>query len=212
MNNYTCIKYSISTQVYKVLNTHAHEISGFTILSRLIHQRTPNIGGMNGDVQYDVSNLEFNNWEQLEYFHSKTLRQDIIFFGETLSPTRLLVQYMKAFSNFKKLKAFIVPKMIDIITFPDNNGKSAVYTGVIFMNSIFFWKWLDTQLNWQPQFSAIIILVLHLTPTIIQQLSSQLFQISVWDRRVFENYEEVLDTSMMPVSSMALNSSHQVLE
>ena len=36
---------------------------------------------------------------------------------------------MKEFSKSEKLKAFIVPKMIDHITFIDNNGKSVVYTG-----------------------------------------------------------------------------------
>ena len=49
--------------------------------------------------------------------------------GEIVSPTRLLFQYMKAFSKSDKLRAFIVPKMTDIITLLDNNGKYAVYTG-----------------------------------------------------------------------------------
>ena len=35
---------------------------------------------------------------------------------------------MKAFSNSDKLKSFIAPKMIDLVTFLYNNGKSAVYT------------------------------------------------------------------------------------
>ena len=35
-----------------------------------------------------------------------------------------------------KLKAFIAPKSKYLITFLDNNGKSAVYTGLIFMDSI----------------------------------------------------------------------------
>ena len=37
---------------------------------------------------------------------------------------------MKEFSKSEKLKAFIVPKMIDHITFIDKNGKYDVYTGV----------------------------------------------------------------------------------
>ena len=49
--------------------------------------------------------------------------------GEIVSPTRLLFQYIKAFSKSDKLRAFIVPKMTDIITLLDNNGKYAVYTG-----------------------------------------------------------------------------------
>ena len=36
---------------------------------------------------------------------------------------------MKALSNSDKLRAFISPKMIDLITFLDNNIKSDVYTG-----------------------------------------------------------------------------------
>ena len=49
--------------------------------------------------------------------------------GEIVSPTRLLFQYMKALTKSEKLRAFIAPNMTDIITFLDNNGKSAVYTG-----------------------------------------------------------------------------------
>ena len=45
------------------------------------------------------------------------------------SPTRLLFQYMKALTNIEKLRDFIAPKMTDLITFLDNNGKYAVYTG-----------------------------------------------------------------------------------
>ena len=36
---------------------------------------------------------------------------------------------MKALTKSEKLKAFIAPKMTDLITFPDKNGKSAVYEG-----------------------------------------------------------------------------------
>ena len=37
-------------------------------------QRTPHIGGVNGDVQSDIATLAFKNGEQLEYFHSKIIR------------------------------------------------------------------------------------------------------------------------------------------
>ena len=86
---------------------------------------------MNGDLQSDLSTLDFKNGEQLEYFHSKILRlqQEIMLSGEIVSPTRLLFQYMKALTKSEKLRAFIAPKMTDLITFLDNNGKSAVYTG-----------------------------------------------------------------------------------
>ena len=85
---------------------------------------------MNGDVQYDLSTLAFKNREQLEKFYSRVLRlqQEIILSGETVFPTRLLFQYMKALSKSEKIKAFIAPKMTDIITYLDNNGKCAVYT------------------------------------------------------------------------------------
>ena len=36
---------------------------------------------------------------------------------------------MKALSKSDKLKYFIAPKMKDLITFLDNNGKSSVYIG-----------------------------------------------------------------------------------
>ena len=50
-------------------------------------------------------------------------------FGESVSPSILLLQYMKALTKSEKLKAFIAPKMTDLITFLDKNGKSAVYDG-----------------------------------------------------------------------------------
>ena len=49
--------------------------------------------------------------------------------GEIVSPTRLLFQYMKALTKSEKIKAFIAPKMTDLITFLDKNGKSDVYEG-----------------------------------------------------------------------------------
>ena len=49
---------------------------------------------------------------------------------EKFSPTILLFQYTKALSNNDKLRAFISPKITDLITFLDNNRKYAVYTGV----------------------------------------------------------------------------------
>ena len=112
-------------QAYKVVKTHAHEISRWTILSRLLHARPPHLEGMNCDIQYDLSTLEFNNLEQLEDFHSRILRlqQKIILSGENVSPTRHLFQCMKAFLKSDKTKALIAPNTTDPITFPDNNGK-----------------------------------------------------------------------------------------
>ena len=44
-------------QAYKVTTTRAHEISVWTVLSRLLHSRDPHLGGTNGDVQYDLGTL-----------------------------------------------------------------------------------------------------------------------------------------------------------
>ena len=118
-------------QSYKVVSTYAHDISGWTILSRLIHSRSPHPGGMNGDVQSDISTLDFKNGEQLEYFHRRILRlqQEIMLYGEIVSPTRILLQYTKALSNSDKIRDCIAPKMKDLITLLDNNIKYAIYTG-----------------------------------------------------------------------------------
>ena len=80
---------------------------------------------MNGDVQSDLATLEFKNREQLEDFHSIIIRlqKEIISSGETLSPTRLIFQYMNTLSKSDKLKAIVVPKMTDLITFLDKNEK-----------------------------------------------------------------------------------------
>ena len=86
---------------------------------------------MNGDVQSDLSTLAFKNGEKLEDFHSRILRlhQEIMLSGEIVSPNRLLLQCMKALVKCEKIRYYIAPKMADLITFPDDNGKSAVYTG-----------------------------------------------------------------------------------
>ena len=121
----------MAPQAYKVVSTHAHEISVWTILSRLLHPSAPYIGVMNGDVQYNLATLIFKNWEQLEYYQSSILRlqQENILYGEIFSTTRLLFCYMKALSKIVKLIVFIATKMTDIVTFLDNNRKSTVYTG-----------------------------------------------------------------------------------
>ena len=129
MTNDIFVKSSMAPQAYKVVSTHAHEISGWTILSRLLHSHAPHLVGINGDVQYDIATLAFRNGEKLEDFHSRILRlqQEIMLSGENVYPTRLLFQYMKVLTKNEKLKAFIAPKMIDLIAFLDKNGKSAVY-------------------------------------------------------------------------------------
>ena len=86
---------------------------------------------MNSDVQSDLSTLYSKNGEQLEDFHGRVLiiQQEIILSGEIVSPTRLLFQYMKTFSNSDKLISFIAPNMTDLITFLDNKVKYSAYTG-----------------------------------------------------------------------------------
>ena len=83
MTNDTCVKSSMEHQAYKVVSTHAHEISGWKILSRPLHSSAPNLGGMNIDVKSGLANMEFNNGEQLEYFHSIIFRleQEIVLSG-----------------------------------------------------------------------------------------------------------------------------------
>ena len=79
----------MSPQSYNVANAHAHEISVWKILSRLLHSRDLHLGGINGDFQSDLSTLKLNNVEKLEDFNSIVIRlqQEIIISGETVSPT-----------------------------------------------------------------------------------------------------------------------------
>ena len=74
LKNETCVKYSMSPQAYKFVNTHAHEKSSWKNLSRSIHVRNPHLGGINGDIHSDLSTLSFKNGEQIESFQSIMLR------------------------------------------------------------------------------------------------------------------------------------------
>ena len=53
---------------------------------------------------------------------------------------------------------------------------------------------------------------LNIPPTLTHQLSSQLFKISVFNRRLFANAVEESDTNLMPESYVVLTSSHKVLQ
>ena len=55
----------------------------------------------------------------------------------------------------------------------------------IFMDSIVIYKWMEIQQNWPLQVRALIILVLNLPSTTIQQFYIQLLQLYAWDRRVY---------------------------
>ena len=72
LDNETRVKSSMTTQDYKLVNAHDCEISGWTILSRLLHAHTPNLGGISVDVQNDLFTPAFKNGEQLKYFRSRT--------------------------------------------------------------------------------------------------------------------------------------------
>ena len=88
----------MAPQAYKVINNNYQEISGWTILYIIIHVHIPHLGGTNDYVQHDLSTLAFKNREQLEdiYIIIIILQQEIILSGETISHTRLLLQYTKA--------------------------------------------------------------------------------------------------------------------
>ena len=96
----------MAPQSYKVVRTHAHEISGWTILSIIIHSCDHHVGGMNGDVHSDLATLDLNNGEQIEDCHISIIRlqQEIILSGETVSSMGLLLQYTKELSKRDKHK------------------------------------------------------------------------------------------------------------
>ena len=88
----------MAPQAYKIVNTHAHEISLWTIISRLMHARGPHLGGMKGGFQSYIATLVFKNGEHLEYFRSRILRlqQEIVLSVEIVSPTRPIFQYKES--------------------------------------------------------------------------------------------------------------------
>ena len=57
----------MAPQSYKVVNIHAHVISEWTTLFRLLHARAFHLGGMHGDVQSDIATPELKNGEKLEF-------------------------------------------------------------------------------------------------------------------------------------------------
>ena len=50
MTNDTCVKYSMAPHAYKVVSTDASKISGWTIISRLLHSLATNLGGLHYDI------------------------------------------------------------------------------------------------------------------------------------------------------------------
>ena len=89
----------------------------------------------------------------------------MILFGENVSPTRLIFNYKKSFPNRDKLKVLIAPNMTDIIMFLDNNGKLYVHTGRV-IHRLYCYIFLHLTLH----IITLIILFLHIPPTMIQKL------------------------------------------
>ena len=164
MTNDACVKYSMEPQTYKFVNTHAHEVSGWKILSRLIHLCTPHLGWMSGDFQSDLVTLAFKNIEQLEDFCRRIiiLQQEIIIYGETVSPTRILFQYMNSFSNSEKLKALTVPNITYLIVFLDTLNLSLNLFQIqkpLWSNQLMMMK-LTISWNYSTQNMMMIFLIL----------------------------------------------------
>ena len=61
----------MASQAYKAVNIHDNEISGWTILSRLLHAHALLLVGMDGDVQSYIDTMVFKNGEQREDFISE---------------------------------------------------------------------------------------------------------------------------------------------
>ena len=212
MTNDTCLKLSISPQAYKVVSTDAHEISGWTIISRLLHSRATHLGGMNGDVKYYLSRLEFKNGENLKIFMA--LFSDLNKKLCSLEKFSLLLDfYSSTWRHFQRVikKIFHCSQDYRSHHIPRKRRKSAVYTGGDINGIYRYIEMIGSPTTFITQFSALIISALHHPSTMVQHLSSQLFQLSARDRRVFVNAVEELDTNLMPASSVVQNSSHQVL-
>ena len=131
--------------------------------------------------------------------------------GEIFSPTRLLFQYIKALTKSEKLRAFISPKMTYLITFPHNNGKSAVHTGGDIPGIFRYLEMIGAPTTLTNPGHHFFILALHLPATMMQRLCSQLLQLSEGDRKVFVDAVEELEKNLIHVSSVVQNSSRQVL-
>ena len=71
--------------------------------------------------------------------------------------------------------------------------------------------WLEYQPTLTLQINALIFLVPHISPKMIHHLSRQSLKFSVSERRIFSNYVEELDTSMICALFVILNYSLPVL-
>ena len=99
-------------QAYKLITTHNHEVSGLSILSRIIHERAPRLEGINGGFKYDLYTLDFKQGEQMEEHHGRIIRlqQEVNLSGETASPKKFLFQYMDYPWPNKVMARLMVPR------------------------------------------------------------------------------------------------------
>ena len=94
---------------------------------------------------------------------------------------------MKALSKFDKLKAFIFPKMKDLIIFLKNKGKPAIYREENIHGLYCYLEFIGDQNTITDLGQPIIILIHHITPIITQCLSIYSFHLSALDRKLFAN-------------------------
>ena len=145
--------------------------------------------------------------ESLSYFRRKLPSLEKLFILQDFSS-----------STWRHCKRAIISKCsllprLDISSHSLATTENMISTqGGIFLEYIIIYWWLDLQQHSPLPFSIIIILVFHILSKMIHHLSSHLFWISAWYRGVFENDVEILYTRLMPVSSVDLNSSHEILE
>ena len=79
------------------------------------------------------------------------------------------------------------------------------------MDSLIIYKVLDPQPHLPLQVINLIFLFLHLQPKMMQQLSIQLLQLSVFNRSLFVNAMGELYTILMPALSVSLTSSQKII-
>ena len=86
-----------------------------------------------------------------------------------------MLKYIKEFSNSNKLKAFIETKITDLIKLLENSGKPAIYIGENIYGIYCYLYIIGSSTNLTPSGQRYHNFPLHLTPTVIQNISSQSF-------------------------------------
>lgn len=100
LTNEMCIKASLSLVAHHKITTVSAVGSGWITLHLLLLAYSPHLGGTNGNIQMDLSNLHFKEAKTLNAFYSQALHleQEIRLSQETMCPTQLLHQYLVALS------------------------------------------------------------------------------------------------------------------